>query len=597
LTNPLKATTLFPICFAAIAGRATVRYATWKLEKGTTLGYLEQLMGSRTVASTLTTQLQLRSFNWIGFGLIIIWALSPIGGQSILHILYTPIKPVSNLVPVSYFNLRQQSYGSPNGAFKGYWYPGFAALFASSLLSPQAVKEGSSDFWGNVKIPYYSSVLSAGAVEDSDGWAQISPGITPIYSSLFGIPLWGISIGNTTFTIESTYLELVCTNITLSGQTTPDGPFTKTSMISPDGPFISFNTVSDVAPWAIGYKGLDIITARPIGNSSYIYPQSCPDCLSQDYATLALDPGTLLYQEYSLDENVTSVFCTPSQAYIESSVLCSKSSTSQECRVTAQRLSQLPHMPPEITLLSFPRIAQGLTTLLPNSTSQFSVSDPIQNYLYDPKSESSIIAGASSLFLDTTERSLQSVSLKDFGDRLGQIVNTFLYGSLWNSTAWITGAPFDGFVAERIGGNNASFIPATSADLTAMIRNRTAAFTVPAILEIDSTIYHCDFSWLAVFLVSTLVMFLSAILGVVFSRRTNIPDYLGYVSSLARESPYIRMPDVGVIMDGMDKARMVKEVKVRLGDVSDPQSGSSVGRLAFARMEETTVVKRGRLYT
>lgn len=91
-------------------------------------------------------------------------------------------------------------------------------------------------------------------------------------------------------------------------------------------------------------------------------------------------------------------------------------------------------------------------------------------------------------------------------------------------------------------------------------------------------------------------MFLAAITGVVFSRRTIVPDYLGYVSSLARESPYMRMPDEGVNMDGMDKARLVKDVKVRLGDVSDAVSGSSVGRLAFARMEETVKVKKGKLY-
>jgi hypothetical protein len=87
------------------------------------------------------------------------------------------------------------------------------------------------------------------------------------------------------------------------------------------------------------------------------------------------------------------------------------------------------------------------------------------------------------------------------------------------------------------------------------------------------------------------------LLGVIYSRRTIVPDYLGFVSSLAKESPWIRMPDVGVNMDGMDKARLVKDVKVRLGDVTYAQGGhSDIGRLAFARLEETTKVEKDKLY-
>lgn len=130
-----------------------------------------------------------------------------------------------------------------------------------------------------------------------------------------------------------------------------------------------------------------------------------------------------------------------------------------------------------------------------------------------------------------------------------------------------------------------------------MIQNQTYAFTVPAVQTNQSMVYLCFYPWLSVFLVSNIVMLLASIAGIYYSRKTIVPDYLGYVSSLAKESPYIRMPDVGVNMDGMDKARMVKEVKVRLGDVSDGPGGrGGIGRLAFARLEETSKVQRGKLY-
>ncbi|PVH87164.1 hypothetical protein DL98DRAFT_405904, partial [Cadophora sp. DSE1049] len=198
---------------------------------------------------------------------------------------------------------------------------------------------------------------------------------------------------------------------------------------------------------------------------------------------------------------------------------------------------------------------------------------------------------------DGSPSRLQGVPLKDFGDRLGQILNAYIYSSMWNATTYITGASFEGIENNLVGGNNASFIPASTGDLTAMIQNRTAAFTVSAAQTNESQVYFAFFPWLIVFLISNFVMLLAAIVGVYYSRRTIVPDYLGFVSSLAKESPFIRMPDVGVNMDGMDKARMVKEMKVRLGDVSDVENGKAqVGRLAFARMEETSPVKKGRLY-
>lgn len=153
-----------------------MKFATWKLEQGTTLGLLEQLMGSRTVVSAFITQVQLRSFNFIGLGLIFLWSLSPIGSQSVLHILFTPLKPVSTQVNISYFNTRQQSYSAPAGLFKTIWYTGFTILLGSAILAPPTVKEGSMDAWVNHKIPYFSR-LSGGAANE-DGWIQVSSAST-----------------------------------------------------------------------------------------------------------------------------------------------------------------------------------------------------------------------------------------------------------------------------------------------------------------------------------------------------------------------------------------------------------------------------------
>jgi hypothetical protein len=454
------------------------------------------------------------------------------------------------------------------------------------------------DTWGNVKVPYFYDSSSTSVSDDKNGWQEVSESNSTRYSSLLGIPISGVSGGNSTFNLESTHLQMACGNLT---QTPPTfdaaGQLIKSNFISTTGPYFSYQNVSQFADWAVGYSGLDITSIKLNDTSTWIFPLSCPDCLPTQLFNMSFSPGTFVYEEYSQDNIATSVFCTPSQAYVESAIFCSTDDNTQKCRVTAQRASLLPHMPPEITYLNFPLVASGVTALLPNITGQFQLVNEVQNYLYDPLSQGGILTRTSTITEDEGTSPLPNISMIDIGDRLGQIMNAFLFGSTWSATSYLTGAPFSDMVANPVGGNSASFVPATTADLVAMIQNQTAAFTVPAVQTTQSQIYLCSFPWLGVFLLANTVMLIAAIAGVIFSRKTIVPDYLGYVSSLAKESPYVRMPDVGVNMDGMDKARLVKDVKVRLGDVADAEEGANgIGRLAFARMEETKLVQKGNLY-
>lgn len=267
--------------------------------------------------------------------------------------------------------------------------------------------------------------------------------------------------------------------------------------------------------------------------------------------------------------------------------------------MTAQRPSVLPHMPSEVTPLSFPEVVMGLTELLPNSTPNFNAVNMIENFIYNPSNgaASNVASGETSFGQNEGQTPLMAVTPQEFADRFGQLLNAYLYGSMWNSTPYLLGAPFEDIQARRIGTKNASFVPATPLDISAMIANQTAAFTVPATIITKTDIFFVFYSWLMVFLLANLIMMGASIASVYYSRKTILPEYLGFVSSLAKESPYIRMPDVGVNMDGMDKAKLLKDVKVRLGDVSDVEEGRGmIGRLAFARLEDTATAKKGKLY-
>lgn len=71
--------TLFPMLYAAIMSRLLYQLARWKLEKSSSLGTLEQLMGSRTLGAALVVHFQLQSFNILAFALFFGWAFSPLG--------------------------------------------------------------------------------------------------------------------------------------------------------------------------------------------------------------------------------------------------------------------------------------------------------------------------------------------------------------------------------------------------------------------------------------------------------------------------------------------------------------------------------------
>lgn len=147
----------------------------------------------------------------IGVALVVLWALSLLGGQASLRIITVGSKANGNTT-VEYLNM----FLSKNDIFtfesKESWSKA-NALFVASLLSDAAVKNSSVDSWGNVKIPMIESLRS---VADSEGWHGLDcdTGVAE-YSSLIGIPIAGLpTVGNLTSVIETSYWTLDCPLLT-----------------------------------------------------------------------------------------------------------------------------------------------------------------------------------------------------------------------------------------------------------------------------------------------------------------------------------------------------------------------------------------------
>lgn len=599
--NFLQAATLFPLTFSLIVGRAAYKAASWKLERGSSIGLLEQLLGSRTVSGTLITQFRLWPFGFVGLGLLLLWSLSPLGSQAALRILSTGSKPITSTTNITHFNSRQSSY-SGSGQFEDSWFTSFATLFSASLLSPAAVKTGPADLWGNVKIPYFSSL--ANISKDSDGWREIpSTNFAPVYSSLFGIPLSGLPTGSTTFNVESTYLKLTCSNRTTNITRGADriASFQSPGLISTNGPFNTAQNVTAATKWAIGYLGEDVTPL--LSPSTSTDANKCLDCLSTNVTNGTFYPSLFLYEDLSGLENATSIYCTSEQEYVESAILCSNTSSSHSCAVTAQRLSKLPHASSALTLLSFDEVFEGLSRMLPNATQLFGGIDTMQNYIANPTSNA-FIQSAKYAFEDGKESRFLDLSLDDFAERLGQVLNTFLQGSMLNATNFLTGDGFDHIQGAAT--NSSSDSPPSLYD---SIKSAPATLTVPANFTTQAEIYKVSYPWLIIFLLCTSILPIATITSVILSRHTLSRDYLGFVSSLARESPHVnnisqRRGHVGVGMHGLERSRKWSDIKVRLGDIGDVDGGweigtgvaLTVGRMAIGDKGSTKRLDRRKLY-
>jgi hypothetical protein len=85
-------------------GRFFRHLGLWLAQRGTTLGRLEQLVGCQSVFSALERQFCLRSWSVVGLASILIWLLSPVGGQSALRLLDQEVGSIHSTSQVRYMS-------------------------------------------------------------------------------------------------------------------------------------------------------------------------------------------------------------------------------------------------------------------------------------------------------------------------------------------------------------------------------------------------------------------------------------------------------------------------------------------------------------
>ncbi|QPC59011.1 hypothetical protein HYE67_001242 [Fusarium culmorum] len=555
---------VFPILFASVASRMVFQAARWKLEKGATLNLLEQLIGSRTVGSTLVTQISLGRFNILGIALLMLWSLSPLGSQAALRMLRTRLEPVYAPSNLLYYTTDAPSVFSSSmlvsrGEIDQYrsTQAFVQTMYSSLLLAPPSTKSNAMDLWGNVKIPKLE-------VEDDNNssWKNVSWNSAPdSYSSLVGLPVTNVTQGNVTFSLESSYIDLDCKqfnyNISVMKQKEYEWDYfdgnNNGSIRLRNGTFHGMNGTTLQSVWSVA---VDRFIDEYWNNNTL-----CPsrgqerDCQSPkllvNETDLKVTPAQLVFEasfrtspkQFVPPMRVEAV-CDVVQRYVESRVACSRADTSspQNCTVTQQRFSRQPHAPEGVTMLSFPDIWSWVTRGLPEGVKGQSYADTTIRYLNNPEL-TSFTTG------DEVEEGklLSNVTGKQFGRRLSQLLTTYVLLGQLNQ-----------YTSQGSSDINARFEPNV---------------TVPVDVSTLKRIYVVHWSWMALFTACCAVLLASGITGVIFAHLAAGPEILGYASSVVRDSKYVTLPPTCGQKEALEVTKMIGEHRFKYGYTSATSEG------------------------
>lgn len=541
--------TVYPIVFAAVAGRFFKNLARWHAEQrhGIKLGMLEQIFGSQSFAGSFERLLFVRSHLPSGLAILLVWAMSPLGGQSASRILLLGEDRVSSMGTVL--------YADPTYQFSRYYISSMVArietniqaLYTLNLMAPPEQRQSPRDFWGFPRIPQWPENMVADEEYDIDVDA-LTQG-KEYYSSLLGIKLQGLNLGEDAarydFSLRTSYIQIDCSepNHVRPGKKDP-------------GHNASIWDAVDLSSWVnnLGKSfTVNITTSQPWTAEDRSRGHKAPT-FHMVFATL----DTRLRTRPSGSEYEAVRFfafsCAMKTVYLETDMTCPSSST---CRAVRQRRVN------QGRKKQFPDMMQDHLGGLIASVRYWEDAGGSVNALTASATEN-LIAGEDYLYGAQPRYDWRGVNVQEFSRRLTIAYNTFLDA---------TKGPLEysniDMKKRRLS------TPDTVQDKLYLIQ--TLYNETRAEARADN-VYTADRLWIAILLTSTMLLQALAILGVVLLVFIKSPDVLGFTSSMTRDNPYVNLPAVGSALDGAERARMLGDLRVHLADV---RPRDEVGYIAF----------------
>lgn len=526
----------------------------------------------------------------------LLWAMSPAGGQASLNILNQTHRTAVNASSIKYMDT------GPLGLlytyvtlFEGYdMRPNQTTLpfsvtnsFAAALMQDVETKSGPRDSWGNPKIPRLDMLDHSAA--DMNGWINVSQSPTvESFVSLFGLPLLGVpDEGTVEFAVESAYVQLEPVSIEKVGNSSQN-PWN----------FEATCPRCIKKPGDLYVQGVRGRLAQLLGppwkqpNSTEIAQESFTDALHISFEQL--------YFGTNLSFEVTQVL-------VETQIVCEEGI----CRATKVRPSATDHRPRNMTVFDFwgtiaidiLNRANGkngwsptILELFLNETSTIPVYrantqmvdegvDWNRTDLAQKRPE--ILSSRASILLNSAVHLLYSYygfaghlsgpETTDYGpphipaDGLQAAITAY------NATAHGISVDQAREYVKKVVGSGAAFV---------------AASTEASVTRV-SIIYRADYAWVTVLVISSLALVIIGSVGIATGLRTRGPDVFDPLMGLTYNNGFLGLPNPGSTLDTNTRAKLLRGMRVRLGDVA---GGESVGMVGVGRAPEVRPLIKGRLY-
>jgi hypothetical protein len=479
-------------------------------------------------------------------------------------------------------------------------------LFTAALLAPNKGKEGPEDTWGNVKIPRLESLNASS--QTPDGWITVPrSGLRPEdYVSLAGIPVIGRPHNqDAEFNLETTQMILDCQPFLNGPVSVKNGtgveklaPIPDGVNLTADGALFSATTFFMImGPRNENYESrVDAFSGR-VNNSSVeqIFTKRNITYVSQLAPPLSLDT----------QQKVNAANCSVSQTHTETGVKCSKDG----CSAVRIRKSLTDLRPKEVTALDH----NAITTILDSFPKAFGKgsfgSTPTEQFIFNTSTFPFVLPTSD----DSEERGwvdLSVLSGEAFSRRLGLLLNTY-YQITLAPKAYMGGLPSNNmslYGPDTLPVTDANvYLPANLSTINTTLTDWYIEFsrkiygsgiafigaTANATTTRTAETYKCNFAWLAALFAAAGIILATGAASLMLKHKTLGPEMFGFVASMTYENPHVKIPAGGTMLDAMERARLLKDIEVRVGDVN---TKDEVGHIAFTAGVPLRRLERSRTY-
>ncbi|VUC22401.1 unnamed protein product [Clonostachys rosea] len=551
--------TIYPILFAAVAARFYKNLGRWHLEQpdGISLAALEQIMGSQSFAGALERLLFVRTQVPIGILILVIWVMSPLGGQGGARMVNHAHNEYLSNGNVFYVHPSYQVSSYSSQEYEITMRLGINTLYSSSLLSSPDQKLAPRDLWEMPKIPQRDKSKPRGEMYEIDKEA-LSRGDNEYYS-LIGTKIQGLDFAKQSnavlnFTVETSFIEYDCIcrypDFTLEAWLSHPqyDPLYSTfgklrNELNDTSLQVQFSggigwTKNDTS-WADTQREtmphLGWLSARGTSNTSYRSDGNWKAKIGQILFNCSMDTVTL-----------------------ETEMLCDLNSTNPTCSAERQRLVDIAELKLDLlrrTMKSV-RAMWNLIQWWRTADGGFNnrASSPTEVY----------ISGSSSPYGSDDMLTWTSWDEKQITRRMTSAFNTFHMVTL-----------------NPMNHTEISFRKDPGPQKYLQLSPSTPTYYNTTIGVVTTTVevYRVDKAWVALHLATSFVLLILAGLGLGLRFLIKGPDVIGYASSMTRDNAYIPLlQDSGSVLHGPTRARLLKDIRVQLADV---RPESDAGYIAF----------------